>query len=631
MTMSRIIFVLTTTTAIYHLVLTGNVLAHLGIYVPTQIHNAISIAAALVLTFLLIPARSLHGAGTRRMIWADIGLICLALAGTGFVIVRFNDVLNYSMFGFLDNVGMGFALCLCVALLEAVRRSTGLAFPLIILTFVATTIFQPYLPGLLGGRGYEPERLLFGAYVGDAGIFGLPLRIAATIIIVFSIFGALMEKAGTTRWFMDLALGVAGWSRGGPAKTCILASAMFGSISGSPSANVSTTGAFTIPMMISTGYKPALAGAVEAVASTGGMILPPIMGSMAFIMAEWIEMPYAQVALAALVPALLYYLILFCSTHVHAMKLGLRPLSRSEMPRMLSVLKRGWHHFIPIITIIYSLLIAGQAPSTAGIYGALAVVGSSFLSRDRSYWLTPRRILEAFDTAVRRWIVIAAITAAVGIMISALELSGVGIKISRFVLAFSGGDLVLTLLLVGIVCFIVGMGLDATPAYITLATLMAPALVQLGVPEIAAHLYVIYWGLASFFTPPTCIAVFVAVGISGGRVWETGLEAVRLGIGAFIVPVAFVLENGLLLRGDTVHVAVAIVTALSGGLAVSVGTCGYSTGPLGPLARIGYVAGGLMLIGPGLVVPATGVAIIVAGELLNLALRRRVPKAESAE
>lgn len=634
---SRAFLWLTSLIAIYHLVVVAQLPTWFGIFLPTQVHKAVSISAALLMVFLLLPAQSARkGEDTeaetrfRRVPWFDYLLLASGLIGAGFVILFHERILDYGEYGFLDTKGIILAAMIAIPVLEAARRTTGWVLPIIILFFVLITIFQNYLPGLLYGRGYSPARLLYSTYVGDAGIFGLPLGIAASIVIVFLIFGALMEKAGASRWFMDLALALTGWSRGGPAKAAVVASAMFGSISGSPSGNSATTGVFTIPMMKKIGYSPAFAAAVEATASTGGLILPPVMGAIAFIMAEWIETTYATIVISAAVPAALYFLIVFVSVHLQAHKDGISALKRADLPQLGVVFRRGWYYLIPLAALVYFLIIKSYPPGMAGIYTCGVVLATSFLSPDRNNWLTPARILESFQEGVARWVAIAAITAAVGIMIGALELSGVGIKISRFIVDLADGDLLLTLLFVGIVSLIVGMGLDATPAYITLATLMAPALVRLGVPDLAAHLFVIYWGLASFFTPPTCIAVFVTAGIASSRVWATGWEAMRLGIAAFLIPFAFVLNGGLLLNGSLPNILWAVTTAIIGAVMLACGVRGYALSALGPVRRLAAAVGGLLMIGPGLYPPLLGIVFGAAMILPDLAWRARKPKREKS-
>ena len=604
---------------IYHIVIVGNLAAMAGFFMPEQVHGAISLACALTIIFIMVPATGSHGVSRdidrpyRRPVVFDGALIACAWISLGYVVLFHQEVLDYSMFGFLDTKGLAFALLLCLPLIEAVRRTTGIILPILVTTLVLGTVFQNILPGVLYGRGYAPDRLLYAAYVGESGIFGLPLNVATNIVIIFVLFGAVMEASGAGKWFLRLALALTGWSRGGPAKAAVVSSAMFGSISGSPSANVATTGTFTIPLMKQIGYRPAFAGAVEAVASTGGQILPPVMGAIAFVMAEWIQVPYAQIAVAAFVPAALYFLVVFVSVHLQAYKDGVEPLARSELPKIGPVLAEGWFYFIPIAALIYLLIIKAYPPGMAGVLTLPFAIGASFLSRNRADWLVPSNFATACDRAVRGWVTVAAITGFVGIMIGAVELSGVGIKISTFILDLSGGNLILTLILVGLASFVLGMGLDSIPVYITLATLMAPALIKLGVSDMAAHLFVVYWGLASFFTPPLCIAVFVAMSISGSKLWETGGEAVRLGIAVFIIPFAFVLSPGLLLQGSAAQIVWAIGTALVGAILVACGIRGFAFARLGPLQRIAAGAGGLLLIGPGLYPPLIGAALAAAG------------------
>jgi TRAP transporter 4TM/12TM fusion protein len=374
-------------------------------------------------------------------------------------------------------------------------------------------------------------------------------------------------------------------------------------------------------MMIRIGYRPAFAAAVESVASTGGQILPPVMGAIAFVMAEWIRVPYSQVVIAAAVPALLYFLIVFVSVHLQAHKEGVAAIPRAELPRLLPVMKEGWHHLIPISVLVYMLIIRDYPPGMAAMYAAASVIPASFLGRDRATWVTPRRVMLAFEDGVRRWVIIAAITGSVGIMIGALELSGIGIKLSDFIVDLAHGNLYLTLVFVGAASLIVGMGLDSIPSYITLATLMAPALINLHVPPMAAHLFVIYWGLSSFYTPPMCLVVYVTVGIAGSKVWETGWEAVRLGIAAFLIPFAFAINQGLLLRGSISEIILATGTAAIGAVLVACAVQGFVLRRINLIERILLFAAGVLFIAPGIVLPAIGLALTLA----LLATQRYVP------
>lgn len=612
--------VLATAISIYQILIVGNLAAMAGYFIPQHVHRAVSLAAALCVVFVMLPlfgASKGHGAvGTsnaegpgfvKRI--PDLVLLASALIGLGYVIFFNEEVIEYSEMGFLDLKGMIFAAMICVPLIEAVRRTAGPILVVLVLILVVMTVFQNYLPGVLYGRGYTIDRLLYSSFVGEAGIFGLPLGVASNIILVFLLFGALMDVGGAGAWFLRLALVLTGSSRGGPAKAAVIGSAFFGSISGSPSANVATTGVITIPLMKKAGYTSAIAGGVEAVASTGGQILPPVMGAIAFVMAEWIGKSYAEVALAALVPALLYYLVVFISVHLQAHRDNIVPVPSADQPPLWNVFKEGWYNLIPLVALIWFLIIDAYPPGMAGVLTLPFVILVSFLSKDRRQWILPANFMLACATAVRNWITIVSITAFVGIMIGALELSGVGIKISTFILDLSGKNLILTMVFVGVACFLLGMGLDAIPVYVTLATLMAPALIQLGVPDMAAHLFVVYWGLASFITPPLCLAVFVAISLSGSRLWETGWEAVKLGIAVFIVPFAFVLNPGLLLMGSPATVVLAIVTAVAGAVLLACGVQGWALARLGVLSRILAAAGGLLLIGPGIWTAVAGIAL----------------------
>ena len=602
--------------AVYHLCVVSQLPTWFGIFVPDQVHKAVSLCSALFVLFLFMPPdrHRQEAISSRFRHSLDFCFLLLALAGGGFVIFFHDRILGYTLFGFLDRPGIIASSLLVISLLVAIRRVTGWVLPAIILFFICVTMFQQFLPGVLRGIGFPIEQLLFSVYVGDAGIFGRPLDVAANIVIVYLIFGALMHRCGASHWFMDMALALTGWSRGGPAKAAVLASAMFGSISGSPSGNSATTGVFTIPLMKRIGYTGAFAAAVEAVASSGGMILPPVMGAIAFLMAEWINVPYVEIVFAAAIPAVLYFFIVFFSVHLQAKKDGVAPLSTSELPSFKAVFIRGWYYLVPMLGLFYFLIVAALPPGIAGVYACLFVLGASFLSKDRSNWLLPRLFLQALEEGVTRWVVIAVITGGVGMMIGAIELSGVGLKFSRFIIDLAGGHLVLAMLFVGVVSLFVGMGLDATPAYITLATLMAPALIRMGVSDIAAHLFVIYWGLASFFTPPTCIAVFVTSGIAGSRVWETGGEAVRLGIAAFVIPFAFVFNPGLLLQGELIDMVFAIITAVFGAAFFAMGIRGYAFLALNRTQRLTIFAAACLAIAPGLFIPFAG--LVLGGAIL---------------
>jgi TRAP transporter 4TM/12TM fusion protein len=595
---------------LYHIVVLSQLLGFLGIFVPLPLHRAVSLLFALLLVFLSRNYRGERQIG--RPSWSDLTFLLAGTAGTGFVIFFFPTVLDYGFYGYLDTKGIVLCLLLALSVLEAVRRMTGLLLPALILTLLLATMFNNHLPGLLSGKGYPMDRLGYSIYVGSGGIFGIPLGVAASILIIFLIFSRLFQAAGGGEWFLNIALSMTGRMRGGAAKAAVVSSAFFGMISGSPSANTATTGTFTIPLMVRTGFKPEIAGAVEAAASAGGQIMPPVMGSIAFLMAEWLAIPYATVARAALAPAILYFVIILVSVHLEAVRTGLQPLLPQNIPPFWKSLSSGWFYLLPIAGLVYFLLIRQYSPELAGLFTLPLLVACSFFHPDRGKWLTMKRIAEGLQDSMMSWITIAVVTAAVGMIVGSLELSGLSVKLSGFIVDISGGHLLFILVLVGIASLVLGMGLDSIPLYITLTILTAPALIKLGVPELAAHLYVVYWGLASFLTPPVCLGVYVACSISGSDVWKTGWEAVKLGVGKFLLPLAFVLEPGLLLEGSAGQIAFATVTALLGCIALSAGVRGMALGETNWLQRGALIIGGILAILPGMAQFFVGVGLIAS-------------------
>ena len=593
---TRIVTIVAGLCALYEVVIASRLLTWFGIFLPAPQHRAISLLFAL---FLIYALRSPSGA-TREahLTWYDFLLLGFGLIGVGNVAFNYEAVLDYSSYGYLDLQGIILVLLLAISLFEAARRLTGWWLPLMILFFALITVFQNYLPGTLYGKGFGLDRLGYSFYVGSSGIFGTPLGVAVTIIITYIIFGRLLQQAGGGQWFINIALSITGWMRGGPAKATVVASCLFGMISGSPSASVATIGVISIPMMMSVGYPARFAGAVESVAGVGGQFMPPVMGAIAFIMAEWLNIPYSQIAIAAFMPALLYYIVLYASIHFEAKRLDLKAIPRSELPSFASNFKKGWYYTLPLATLIYFLVVRSYPPEMAGIYSILVLIGVSFLVPEKEKHLGPRQIWKALVGSTKSWVITAGVTATVGMLIGSLELSGLGIKFSSFILSLSQGNLLLTLLLVGVGSFILGTGLDSIPCYMTLAVLTAPALIDLGVAPMTAHLFIIYWGLAAHITPPSCTPVFVACGISGGKIWETGWEAVRLGIAVYVVSFAFVFNPALLAKGTPVEVALAFITATIGSVFVAAAVRRFTGRGLPWWSRLFTFGGGLLLIGP---------------------------------
>ena len=543
--------------------------------------------------------------------WLDALVLIAGLPGIGFIVFFYEKALDYEGFGLLDTQGVALCFSLAVALVIALYRRVGIAMPLLIVILLLVVRFQSVLPGLLHGPGFGLDRLGFSFYLGTHGIFGVPFKIASTILISFILFGRLFEMAGGGKWFLNFSEWLLGSAPGGIAKVAVIGSGFFGMISGSPSANTASTGAITIPMMIKTGYKPAFAGAVESVASTGGQFMPPVMGAIIFIMSEWLDIPYGSLALMAALPGILYYVIVFSTIHFEALR-NKRPANpRSDSLPLVRIIIEGWPFLATFGILILFLLVLQYDPDQSVLYSLPVLIVLSFLNKDKEKRLYPSKIYRSMVSAGQTWLTVGVVTASVGMVIGALTISGLGVKISAFLIDISGGRLTILLLMVGVASFVLGMGLDSIPCYITVAILTAPALVKVGVSDVAAHLFVIYWGMASFFTPPVCIAIYVACGISGAGVMATGVHAVRLGVGVFLIPFAFALHPALLLNGSVFQILITAIMATIAAVALGSGSGGYCLKHLNWLQRGLLIAGGISMVIPGVHSISTGVLFIL--------------------
>jgi len=590
--------------ALYHIIINSGALLFFHLYMPGVRHSAVSLFLAIAIIYL----KTWLARGSLR--WHDAALMAGGLCTSGFVVFFYDDVIAYGFFGYLDLKGMVLAFTLAIVILETVRRRVGLILPVLLALAVVGTIFNNYLPGVLRGPGFSPDRMAFTLYAGHDGFFGIPLGIASTIVITFLILAQMLQESGIGDWFTKLAISLTGWTRGGPAKAAVLSSAFFGTMSGSPTGNCASTGAFTIPLMKSVGYSPAFAGAVESCSSAGGQILPPVMGAIIFVMAEWLDITYAEIAFAAALPASLYFITIFIGVDLEAAKKNLIALDRSELPNTLQTLKEGWFYLIPLAALIYFLFVLRLYPTMAGLYTIPLVIGCSFLSGNKNNRMYLKKILKAFNIGVQSWLTIAIVTAGIGMFIGPLSLSGVGIKISSFLLELTGKNFTATLVAVGMTALFLGMGMDSMAAYITAASLAAPALILLGMSGLAAHLFVIYWALASHITPPVCITVYVACGISGGNVWETGWQAIRLGVGKYLIPFVFAFSPALLLMGSTGQIVTVYILALIGLGSITMGFIGYSLRPLTWFQQTLFILAGLMLLVPNKWISLIGVGIV---------------------
>jgi TRAP transporter 4TM/12TM fusion protein len=468
----------------------------------------------------------------------------------------------------------------------------------VLLLFFAYALFGHLVPGRLAGRSLEVLEMFSFLGIDNVAMLGLPLRIISTIVLIFIFLGQLLLRSGGSAFFSDLASALMGRSRGGAAKIGVCASALFGSISGSAVANVASTGVITIPLMRQSGYKRHVSAAIEAVASTGGQIMPPIMGAAAFLMAELLGVSYGEVVLAAILPAILYYFAVFIAADLEAARQGIGQLEEAEIPRLGKVLKGGWYFPIPFAVLIIALFGWNLTPETAGLYAALCTIFLGLFLSYEGTRLRPGDVLEAVKMTGQSSVQIVVIGAVAGIIIGIVEVTGLSFGLTFVLVQLGENSLLLLLFLTAGVCIILGMGMPTTAIYFLLATLAAPPLIQLGVEPMAAHMFVLYFGLMSMITPPVALAAFTAANLAGADPMRTSLAALRFGWPGLVVPFLFVFGPSLLLYGTLLQVSLAAVTAVGGIWMASAGIAGYLAHPLTPVTRTALTAGGLALMVP---------------------------------
>jgi TRAP transporter 4TM/12TM fusion protein len=582
-------------------------------YVMRGVH----LAFALVIAFLVLPGIS---ARARHPGPLDALLLLAAAAAALYPTVQLDYIVNRMPYVddpvVLDYV---FGIGLIVLILESTRRATGWALPITAILFLAY--------GLTAGN-QSVGGMIDQLYLTTEGIFGTPLYVSATYVMLFILFGAFVERSGAGQLFMDFALALAGHTSGGPAKVAVITSSLFGTVSGSAVANVMTTGTFTIPLMKRTGYRPAFAGAVEAVASTGGQLMPPIMGAAAFVMAEFLGTSYLAVAGFALLPALLYYVAVFAAVHFEARRAGLVGLPKADLPRLVLVLRERGHLFLPLFVIV-GVLLSGFSAAFSALCGILSVIPTTWLRASTRKTFTIIAIIEALESGARNTVVVALACACAGIVIGTIALTGLGLWFTGIVLDLSQNSLILALLLTMVAGIVLGMGLPTTPAYIVQVALLVPALVKLGVQVEAAHLFVLYFAVLSAITPPVALAVYAANGISRAGLMESSWAAAKLGLTGYIIPFMFVFGPSLLLKGDAISILVAACTATVGVTCLAGSLHGFFFfGPARSWERAMLLVAALVLIKPGLITDLVGaglIALVVTSQLLIRPARVATP------
>ncbi len=591
--------------------------AAFGVLLAHQ-QRIVHLSVAMLIGYMLFPINRKFKEG--KVPFYDILLGLAAIACLAYVLNDYRAFISRS--GMPLQLDLIIGAIYLVLVLELTRRAIGLPMVIIAVVFILYALFGRQMPGILAHRGVNIKRLLDHMFMGTEGVFGIPIGASSTFIAIFILLGSFLEVTGVGKFFIEFALSLVGRSVGGPAKTAVLSSALLGIISGSSVANVVTTGIFTIPLMIKNGYKRAFAGAVEAAASTGGQLMPPVMGAAAFIMVEYTGIKYGRIALAAAIPALLYYIGVFFAVHQEAKKNNLKGLSKEEVPSLYRLLRYEGLLMLPVVAVIYSLAI-GNTPMRAGFLGIVAAVIVGLLRRASRLKL--KDVFDALKSGSKSIVSVAVACAAAGIIGGAISVSGIGLKMAGYIEIISGGNLLIALMLTMVASLILGMGLPTTATYVVLVTIAAPALTRMGVPLLGAHLFVFYFGVIADITPPVALAAYAASGLAKSNAFETGMKATRIAIAGFLVPYMFIYAPKLILIGMTASftwwagLGVNILTASLGLWLMASAFSGFAFNKLAMFSRVLLVVSALLLIDPNFITDIIG---LVLGIVVLLVQRR---------
>jgi len=587
-------------------------------YPATHKHRSLHVAMMLFMTFFLYPATK--NSSRKKVAWYDIIFAGLSVAVAVYVWADYSNFIN--RMGSPNTMDIIMGTILVVTVLEGSRRISGWPLVILSLIFIAYGLFGQSMPGIFTHRGYNWAKLINHIFINTEGIYGTSVNVAASYIFLFILFGSIMNKSGMGQFFNDIALALAGHTKGGPAKVAVIASGFLGSINGSAVANVVTTGAFTIPLMKKTGYSKEFAGSVEASSSVGGQLLPPIMGAAAFIMAEMLGVKYGVIVISATIPALLYYLGILIQVQLRADKNNLVGIPKEDLPKVKDVMKTRGHLIIPIIFLLYMLLFSGKTVIFSAFLTIILTVLVSMLKPETR--MSVQDILEAFEEGTRSVVSVAVACAVVGIIIGVVSLTGFGLNMANAIIQIGNANLLATLVLTMVTCMILGMGLPSIPAYLITATIAAPALIQLGVPDIAAHMFVFYFAMFANITPPVALASFAAAGISGGDPMKTGLQSVKLSLAGFIVPYMFVYNTALLLLDTTPFIAIRVViTSIIGVFMIGMATEGFLYAKIHILLRPVAFIGAILLITEDVFQDFIGLGILVLLVILQKAKAKK--------
>jgi TRAP transporter 4TM/12TM fusion protein len=603
----------------------------LQFYLPTPIFKEqfLGLVIGLSLVAIFIGVKTHRGETGRVVPWFDWIAAALSVVLAGYIVVNYRELV-YDL-GSLVTERYVLGAIAVVLVLEATRRMTGWTLVVLAIVFIAYAKFSHLFPGMLNVPSTAWERIAIYLYLDGNAMLGLPINVTATIIIAFILFGRVLYAVNGDRVLTDFALATMGRFRGGPAKVAVIASSLFGTISGSAVSNVVMDGPITIPMMKKAGYPAHQAAAMEAVASTGGQIMPPVMGITAFLIAEFLSVDYAEVVIAALIPAVLYYLAVFAQVDLQAAKLGISGMPREEIPRFRDVARTGWVFAVPIFVLIWTLFAEGWQPGRAAMAAVIATVIVGYAQK--STRPTLGKLLTAVEETGRTILDLAVITLLAGMVIGALQLSGLSFNFSLMLLSLSGESMVALLLMTAVVCIILGMGMPTGVIYVLLAVLVAPALEKMGVVPMAAHMFLFYFGLMSMVTPPVCLATFAAASIAQSDFWRSGWAGMRLAVAAYIVPFVMVYQPELVFSGSATDITLVAIKTAIGVMVLTPAMVGFMFHRIGFAARVvlGLAGAAIMLIPLDVpnAVPMLAAVFLIAAGMTVWERRRVVPQAEA--
>ena len=588
----------------------------LGLALFIEQFLAAMLALALGLVFLHYPMR--RGTERTSLPWYDAVAVIAGLAAGAYTSILFPDISDRLNETPLDTLII--STILVVLSIEGLRRTAGYSLLIIVMVFVIYALIGHLVPGELQTREVAPRDLLTYLGLDSNALLGLPMVVGTTIVLTFIFFGQLLVKSGGSNFFNDISLVVMGRYRGGSAKIAITASSLFGSVSGVAVSNIVATGVITIPLMKRAGFSPRLAASVEAVASTGGQLMPPVMGAVAFLMADFLEVPYRNIVVAALAPSLLYYVALFIQADLEAARGGIRRVEESEIPKLWEVLGSGWLFILPFVGLIYALFELNWRAETAALLASGIVLAIGFGVGYKGRRMTLRDVWDSLVGTGVSILDILMIVAGAGFIIGILGVTGLGFAFTFLIVNFGGGNLVVLLAIAAVMCIILGMGMPTLGVYVLLAVIVAPSLVEVGIAPLAAHMFILYFGMMSLITPPVAVAAFFAASIAGAPAMATGWTSMRFGWTAYVVPFLFVFSPSLLLQGtNPLDLVLAVTTAVGGVWLISAAMIGYFARPMNIAVRAIFMAAGILMLIPHELAP-WAIWTDLVGFLLGLAV-----------